>query len=142
MPCQLRVRATDMRQTHRPSPPPNAGVWETILDGRKETIIMRGDVDRLSLTWEADGAVSRELDWSWGGHDNIFTLSGGDNKKILRWRPSVRHFIFDDDHVVWTAYDTTHRPLVSRDRIVYTRKTRTLKYFKDVDPYDWCSYNY
>lgn len=115
------------------------GTWHTILDGVHETIVLEANVEALSITWKTDGDEPRALDWSWGPHIQVFTLAGGDSTKIIRWRPSVRKFRFDDDHIVWTAYDTHCKVVVSRDPIVYTRKRRTLRYFRDVDPCDWCA---
>ena len=105
-----------------------------------ETITLDCDVDALSITWKAeDSRTTRKLDWSWGAHANIFTLAGGSADKIFRWRPCVKHALFDDDHVVWTPYNTMHKIVDGVDNIIYTRVKRTLKYFVNVDPHDWCS---
>ena len=95
----------------------------------------------LTLTWKADGCTDRELDWSWGGYVNVFTLAGGDDKAIVRWKPSVRDTLFDDDHVVWIPYSTKHIKLIDRNIFIYTRVKRTLNYFKDINPHDWCDLN-
>ena len=83
---------------------------------------------------------------TWTGHGEVIRTcsllaAGGDEKYIVRWRPSVRHDLFDDDHVVWTPYGTKHVRLIDRNIFVYTRVKRTLHYFKDVDPHDWCDLN-
>ena len=117
-----------------------SGAWKCHHGDVSERIMLRGNVTELSLTWSTSASDSRKLDWSWGGHENIFTLAGGDDKKILRWRPSVRHILFDDDHVVWTPYNTQNKSVAeSRGVIVYTRERRTLVHFKDVHPSDWCA---
>ena len=114
------------------------GTWHRTRDGTHDAVVLEGNVDTLSIVWKMDEAVTRELDWSWGCHTQIFTLAGGDPKRILRWRPSVRHFQFDDDHIVWVAYDTKNKRVLDRDNIVYTRSRRNLKHFIDIDPHDWC----
>ena len=118
--------------THSPS---LTGAW---WSDTKERIVLEGNVDNLSITWRVN-EQSRALDWSWGGHENTFTLSGGDQKIIVRWRPSVRHIRFDDDHIVWIPYNTKKKRIEDRGIIVYTRERRTLKYFQTVDPHDWCT---
>lgn len=115
------------------------GTWQCNHNGVQETIFLEGNVDSLSITWKVKGAASRALDWSWGPHTQVFTLAGGDSTKIIRWRPSVRKFMFDDDHIVWNAYDTQCKPVLNREPIVYTRKRRTLRYFRDIDPSAWCA---
>ena len=116
------------------------GEWQTCCDGIRETILLDCDVDAMSITWKATNShMTRKLDWSWGAHSNIFTLAGGSTDKILRWRPCVKHVLFDDDHVVWTPYNTMHKVIDGVDNIMYTRVKRTLNYFVDVDPHDWCS---
>ena len=101
--------------------------------------MLESNVDELSITWTAAGCKSRQLDWSHGGFENTFTLAGGDVKRILRWRPSTRHPLFDDDHVVWSAYDTYHERVVEKKNIVYTRVRRTITHFQNVSPHDWCA---
>ena len=80
--------------------------WHNDDGSVKEVIRFECDVDKLSISWSAAGCKSRPLDWSYGGYENCFTLAGGDSKRILRWRPSTRHPLFDDDHVVWKPYNT------------------------------------
>ena len=113
------------------------GAWDVCIDDQTERIELDCDFHDLSITWKA-GRLSRKLDWSWHGFNNTFTLVGGDSKRIIRWRPSIRHYLFDDDHVVWVPHSTKHVVLVDKDVIVYTRVDRTLKYFQDVDPRRWC----
>ena len=116
----------------------HAGVWHTTIHDKSEKVFLVGNVDELSMTWKVNEDISRKLDWGWGGYENVFTLAGGHSKQILRWRPTTRHILFDDDHIVWTAYDTKHRQLKSKGVIVYTRVKRTLMHFQDMDPRDWC----
>ena len=78
-----------------------AGVWITERHGEREKVVLVGNVDELTMTWKVNADIERKLDWSWGGHENVFTLVGGDSKRILRWRPTTRHVLFDDDHLVW-----------------------------------------
>ena len=118
----------------------HTGVWHTHRHGVKEKITMECNMDTLGIIWKV-GHESRELDWSWGGFQNTFTLAGGDNKKIIRWRPNVRHPRFDDDHVVWVPHNSKHKIVLDMDYIVYTREKRLLKYFKDMDPVDWCAHS-
>ena len=118
------------------------GVWITSSmhnAGVQERVVFECNMHSLSLFWTVEDCKPRELDWSWGGFQNIFTLAGGDDKRIIRWRPSVRHFHFDDDHVVWIPHSTKHVVLCDREPIIYTREHRTLKKFRDVDPCEWCS---
>ena len=112
----------------------SVGEWET-PSGK---IVLSCDFDAGTITWIAEGCKPRQLDWSPWGFNNTFTLVGGDENRIVRWRPSVRHPLFDDDHVVWVPYSTKHVVLVDRDIITYTRVKRSLVYFKDVDPHRWC----
>ena len=113
------------------------GVWYTFSNGEREAILLEGNVDTLALTWKTNDGSSRELDWSWGGYDNEFTLAGGHSQRILRWRPTTRHLLFDDDHIVWTAFDTKHRQLTSMEIIVDVRAEGLLKHFQDAHPSDW-----
>ena len=115
-----------------------AGSWHTFHNGVRETVRLKCEVDSLSITWLASGCESRKLDWSWGGFKNTFTLAGGGTKHIIRWRPSLRHFLFDDDHVVWTPHNSENKRL-SKGIIVYTRVKRNLKFFKNIDPREWCA---
>ena len=119
------------------------GKWQHLHnDGNvKEVIEFQVDVDELSVTW-ASGGYNRLLDWSYGGYDNFFSLVGGDEKRILRWRPSIRHPLFDDDHLVWKPYNTRNKLVLDYNAdnyIVYTRTPRVLKHFQHVNPYDWCA---
>ena len=59
------------------------GVWYTFHNGERETILLQGNVDTLTITWKVNDGRSRELDWSWGGYENEFTLAGGHSQKIL-----------------------------------------------------------
>ena len=102
---------------------------------------MIGNVKKLSLVWQIDCCPPRKLDWGWGGYRNTFTLAGGSVDRIIRWKPSVRHPYFDDDHVVWIPYRTDKEVVSGVEPIVYTREKRTLKYFKDVDIREWCPIN-
>ena len=117
------------------------GVWHknNRHDDELERIILDGNLDTLSITWKAEKAKPRELDWAWGGHKNVFSLAGGSSSKILRWRPSTRHFLFDDDHIVWVPFDTNHEQVQSEGIIIYTHVRRFLKHFQDIDPIDWCA---
>lgn len=114
------------------------GQWDVCRAGDVERVTLECDFELLTVTWKAVGCIPRELDWSWGGFRNTFTLAGGDDKHIVRWRPSVRHTKFDDDHVVWIPYSTKHIMLIDKGTIVYTRVKRSLTYFKDIDPISWC----
>jgi hypothetical protein len=81
---------------------------------------------------------ARDLDWAWYGHANTFTIAGGHAERIIRWRPSLHHPLSDDDHLVWKPY-TTDKTLASGiQNIVYVRVKRTMKYFQDTNPHDWC----
>ena len=115
-----------------------AGVWHTEIDGKHEKIVLVGNVDELSIMWKVNGDMKRKLDWSWGGYEHVFTLAGGHSKQILRWRPTTRHNLFDDDHIVWTAYDTKHSRVKSMGVIVYVREKRNLMYFQNMEISDWC----
>ena len=120
----------------------HAGDWQTCRgDITKERVTLECNVDALSIFWKVDGCKPRELDWNWGGFENVFTLSGGSAKRIIRWRPSVRHAQFDDDHIVWVPYDTNKKVAVGMQNIVYTRVLRKLKFFQDVEFSDWCPFN-
>ena len=92
-----------------------SGKWDVNCNGKIERIMLHCDFDRKRITWMADKCPPRELDWSWGGFNNTFTLAGGDCNRIIRWRPSVKHSHFDDDHVVWLPYSTKHVMLVLVD---------------------------
>ena len=80
------------------------GAWRT--SSMQERVVFECDVHLLTLKWTVEGCPPRELDWSWGGFRNMFTLAGGDERVIVRWRPSVRHALFDDDHVVCIPHNT------------------------------------
>lgn len=116
------------------------GDWYTCREGVTETILLEGNVDTLTIVWKANGGCSRELDWSRGGYDNVFTLAGGNSQKVLRWRPTTRHVLFDDDHIVWAPFDTKHKQVNSMDIIVYVRVKRELKHFHDAHPNNWCAW--
>ena len=114
-----------------------SGQWDAECDGNVERITLECDFELLTVTWKVVGCTPRNLDWSWGGFSNTFTLAGGDDTHIVRWRPSVRQTKFDDDHVVWLPYSTKHVMLIDKGIIVYTRVKRTLTFFKDADPVSW-----
>ena len=62
-----------------------AGAWHHCRsDGETETFLLKPNADSLSITWMAHGCKPRDLDWSWGGHKNMFTLVGGDTNVKIR----------------------------------------------------------
>ena len=115
------------------------GDWEYRRGHEIVRVHLECNVDSLGIRWTLPlDNHARDLDWSYHGHENIFTIVGGHDHKIIRWRPCLHDPLSDDDHLVWKPYTTNNKLSSKMQNIVYARVKRTMKYFQDTNPYDWC----
>ena len=113
------------------------GIWYRHFgDGRPPAKVMLvANASTQTVTWIM-GRLKRQMMWQ--SREKYFTSDSFEDV-VTTWHPSVRHRLFDDDHVTWIPKTTSKKTDKGRDFILYTRAKRSVTHFSDIHPDRWCA---